>query len=113
MSKGGRKTQSNYTAKVKVATDGPGGDTCSLLSFTDALSDVQQPALSKLIKVNSYEIRLDSNVARVYNDDGEACGTIVSLRSMELIQCMQKGKIFNARILELAGDSCKILVKPL
>lgn len=101
----------DYVAKVKPLPDGPGGDKCSELSFTSGLQDIQQPALSKLVKGNVYEVKLDSNVPKVYNDEGEICGTVISLRITELMSCLQNGKLFSAKILELNGDLCTVAIK--
>lgn len=101
-----------YTADVKPISGGPGGDRCAELSFTASLQDVQQPALGKLVKGNSYEVKLDNNVPKVYNEVGEICGTILSLRITELIACLQSGKSFSAKILERIGDLCTVAVTP-
>lgn len=109
MGEGGRRKNSlsDYTNPISV------GEDCVNLSFTTTLMNPQQPALSKAEPGDVFKIKLSaSKTPQAYNFDDEVCGSIICLRTPELVACLGKGKAFNASILNVTGDICPISVDP-
>lgn len=114
MGEGGRRKNSlsDYSNPISVGGGGQNED-CGNLSFTTNLMSPQQPALSKAQPGDVFKIKLSSSkTPQVYNFDDEVCGSIICLRTLELVACLEKGKAFKAAILSVAGDVCTISVDP-
>jgi hypothetical protein len=110
MSKRGNDSYSSYTAPV---TSSSPIDECAELSFPTDLKKPQRVALSKAHPGDLFSIKLDTaNTPWVHNFDDEPCGIIVSLKSPNLVECLKKGKLFEAAILKITSDVCSILVQP-
>lgn len=90
---------------------GPSGDSCADLSFTDDLGSIQSAALANIQPGDICKVQLNGSIPEVVNSKGEVCGRIVSLRSMELVECLRKGHPFRAIILNTTAGSCSVIVE--
>lgn len=85
---------------------------CANLSFPATLKQVQPTALSKVEEGDLLPISVRSgNICQVVNHQGEPCGTIISSHMNDLAECIGKGFIFEAAILSIRGEECKISVR--
>lgn len=90
---------------------GSSGDSCADLSFTDDLGSIQSSALANVQPGDVCRIELNGSIPEVLNSKGEVCGRVISLRSMELVECLRKGHPFKAIILNITASTCSVIVE--
>jgi hypothetical protein len=95
------KSSSDYTRGIGLGGARTGTD-CTKLSFDADLVNIQ-PALGN-VKVGEFmSIRLNGKVARCYNADGDHCGDVHSPLNGQLVNCLNDGYYFKAKLLNRKG----------
>ena len=88
-------------------------DPCNILEMT-VLSLPNRTALASIHIGDMLEIEFRPGPPRflvVMTKGGSAAGAIVSSSTDRLVECMQRGFGYVAKVVDLSGDICKVLVQ--
>lgn len=108
---GGGGSHSEYTRPISGNATSYKNDNCDNFFFETELQNIQS-SIVNYKKNDQLNIVLDENgtvsVVGVFG----ICGYITSIKSIQLISCIQKGKEFVAIILEIKTSFCSVRVIP-
>jgi len=109
-----------YTSPLCETSNGDTGsifeedDECSKVSFNDILQNISHPAIYKISKDDILRVNLKSEngciTVVVINDAGDICGYLISPRAVKLIECVQKGILYTAKVLGISGTTVTVHV---
>ena len=89
-------------------------DECSKVSFNDTLQNVSLSAISKISKDEILRVQLKSEnngvTVIVVNAAGDICGYLISPQAVKLIECLQKGILYTAKVLGISGSTVTVHV---
>lgn len=83
-------------------------DNCDNVSFITELQNIQ-PALFKHKRGDILKVDSMVNTLYVEGEHG-VCGNITAMEAKALINCINKGKIFNATILDIGDMYCRVRI---
>ncbi|WP_316845535.1 hypothetical protein [Pedobacter psychrodurus] len=89
-------------------------DECSKVSFSDTLQNISLSAISRISKDDILRVQLKpaggSVTVVVINDAGDICGYLTSPQAVKLIECLQKGILYSAKVLGISGSTITVHV---
>lgn len=108
--KGGGFRSIGYTRELSGSRPTSENDKCDSINFLTKLQNIQ-PALSSQSKGDILNVDLDPNGSIVAIGQSGTCGTISSIESIMLIECLKKGKSYKATIINISTSSCEVRVR--
>lgn len=76
------------------------------------ISSIDFVVLKKLSVGTKLNVEISANESLILIDaDGELLGSIIHPSTADIIECIKKGNIYNAEIIEINFPACKIKVK--
>ncbi|WP_316758577.1 hypothetical protein [Pedobacter aquatilis] len=112
--KDGGSGKSNYTKSLAVKPTligGVGSDDCNI-NFTTYLQKLQ-PALASYEVDDVLVVDVDASGNVITSGKHGLCGTIAAPETIQLKQCIKKGKKYKATILDISTGSCQVRVRRL
>jgi hypothetical protein len=85
---------------------------CQLLSFRTQLASPKLAVIAKLMINELLDVNLTppSGPVQVTNSEGEIAGAILSPDIATLIQCIAEGHEYQAKVIDIKGGNCQILI---
>jgi hypothetical protein len=109
---GGGSSHSEYTRPISGNAASHKNDNCDDFFFETELQNIQS-AIANYKIADQLNIVLDEIGAVSVVGGFGICGYITSIKSLQLISCIQKGKEFIAIILEIKTLYCRVKVIPI
>lgn len=108
--KGGGYSSVGYSRELSGSKKEMKENDCESINFTTKLQKIQ-PAISKSSQGDILKVELDKDEKIVAVSSDGICGYISSIESIELIDCINKGNIYKATIINLSTSSCEVRVR--
>src|SRR5437870_382356 len=103
------------TSPPNEATPPRGRDACKALRLETILMSPQVPALASVKVGNVLTVALQGaqqhRFVAVLNASGAPIGTVGSDRTIQLIDCLDRGYVYVAEVVALDGAACRVLIR--
>lgn len=86
-------------------------DECSTLYLTTKLATPNPELIANLEIGVVLDVSLSNGSIVVVTDSNEIIGSVIGRDSVKLKNCMENGYSFSAKIINLNGGSCDVLIK--
>lgn len=102
---------SGYTTFTGSFGNTGGVSGCDLNIITHIINP--EPSLTnRLVVGDMLIVVLDSNLVTIQNNQRQIIGTISPPNINQLIDCINQGNVYNARIIEISGGYIRVQVNP-